>query len=60
MSRPSYSQRRRRRLSLQVAEYLDQRLESHSTVAPIGAAAVAISAVPALGGYASVHATGGG
>jgi hypothetical protein len=46
-------------LSLQVAEHLDQQLENRSTVTPIGAAALAISVVPAIGRDAGMHANGG-
>ena len=53
--------RRRRMLCFQVAERLDQRLESRSTVTPFaGAAALAITAGPALGQAVSIHAIGGG
>ena len=52
--------RRRRMLGFQVAESLDQRLESRSTVTPIGAAGLAITAGAALGQAVSMHAIVGG
>ena len=51
--------RRRRMLGFQVADRLDQQLESRSTVTPIGATALAIGAGTALGQAASMHAMGG-
>jgi hypothetical protein len=60
MGRSTFSERRRRLLRFQVAGYLDQKLESRSTVTPIAAtAALAISAAPAVGGAAIMHATEG-
>ena len=53
--------RHRRMLSFQVAERLDQLLESRSFVTPFAAAAaLAITAGPALGPAAIMHAIGGG
>lgn len=49
-----FSQRRRRLLSLQIAEHLDQALEPRSTVTP------AITAAPAISAIASVRANGWG
>ena len=63
MRRPSFSQclqRRQRLLSLQVAEYLDWRLENRNPVTLFGAAAMAFTAAPALGQAVSMHANGGG
>jgi hypothetical protein len=59
MGRLSFSQRRRRLLRFQVAAYLDQKLENRSTVTPIAATALAITAAPALGQAVSMHANGG-
>jgi hypothetical protein len=56
--RLSFTERRRRALTLKAAS-LD-RLESRSTVTPIGATALAFSMVPAVGRLASCMQSGGG
>lgn len=55
----SVFQRRRLRLKHQVADRLDQQLEGRWAAVPLGAAALAISAAPALGQIDSMHASGG-
>jgi hypothetical protein len=50
---------RRRRLSFQVADRLDQTLEGRWAAVPFGTAALAITAVPALGQADVMHALGG-
>ncbi len=58
--RPSFSRHRRRRmLTLHVADRLDNMLESRSTVTPIGAAALGLSVLGAPVQPESMHATGG-
>jgi hypothetical protein len=54
----SFTERRRRKLALKV-DRLD-RLESRSTVTPIGATALGLGAFPALGSIGGMHATEGG
>jgi hypothetical protein len=54
----SFTERRRRKLALKVAT-LD-RLENRSTVTPIGAAAVGLGLVPAMGQADSMRGWAGG
>lgn len=56
----SFVERRRRMLKLQVAERLDNMLESRSTVTPIGAAALGLSVLGVTMQPGSMHANGGG